>query len=120
MAHESGDEVDVNSPGVHRQIIDTYRVHLKFEVLPPSYDPARFARLAANFAGFLPSESETLSAKSGAEDGVADVVAKLPAASLAQALRDVARAVELAVAQEPSGLDYLGPMRSAHVERAPD
>jgi hypothetical protein len=119
MAHEPGDDVAVNVPGVHRQI-ETYRVNLTFEVLARHYDPARFARVAANFADFLPSGSQTLSAKSGAEDGVADVVAKLPAAGLAQALRDVARAVELAVAQEVSGLDNLGPLRSAHVERTPD
>jgi hypothetical protein len=119
MAHEPDDEVDVAIPGVHRQIA-TYRVNLTFEVLARDYDPARFARVAANFADFLPSGSQTLSAKSGAEDGVADVAAKLPAASLAQALRDVARAVELAAVQEKRGLDDLGPMRSAHVERTPD
>ena len=119
MAHEPGDKAAVNIPGVHRQI-ETYRVNLTFEVVADDYDPGRFARLAANFAACLPSGSQTLSAKSGAEDGLAGVVAKLPAASLAQALRDVAHAVELAVIQETSGLDNLGPMRSAHVERTPE
>jgi len=120
MAQESGDEGAVNILGAYGQIIETYRVNLTFEVLTRDYDPARFARVAANFADFLPSGSQTLSAKSGAEDGLADVVAKLPAASLARALRDVARAVELAVVHEENGLENLGAMRSAHVERTPD
>ena len=93
---------------------------LVFDVLTRDQDPTRFARMAAKFAETLPWGSQTLRAQSGAEDGTLRVSARVPAETPAQALRDVNRAVELAVASESVGLDALGPTQSAHVERQSD
>lgn len=100
--------------------METYRVDLAFEVLTRDYDPTRFARVAGKFAEILLWGSQTLRARSRAEDGTASVSAKVRAESPAQALRDVTRALELAAAGENVGLDALGPMQRAQVVRQSD
>jgi hypothetical protein len=100
--------------------IETYRVDIVFEVLIRDYDPARFARVAAQFAAALPPGAQTLSARAGAEDGKAGVSAKVPEASPLQALRAVVRALDRAALNEPMGLDSLGPMLEAHIARQLD
>jgi hypothetical protein len=99
---------------------DTYRVDIAFEQLAEP-EPRQFGQAVDRFVRVLPPGSEALLAESTAAraDGLARVAATVPAHGPAQALRDVARALEL-MAAEFGGLDELGPMRRTVVEYVGD
>ena len=100
-------------------VADTYRVDLVFNVVERKYDPNRFGRVMTSLAELLPSGSQTLNAKSGAEDGKGGVSAKVRSLGPAQALHFVSRALELALAKEDPDLEHLAPIIDAHVELEP-
>ena len=95
---------------------ETYRVEIAFE-LRGGPDPDRHGQAVDGFVRLLPPGSEPLFAESPAAspDGLARVAATVPAHGPAQALRDVARAVEVEAA-EIGRLEELGPMRRTVVE----
>jgi hypothetical protein len=95
---------------------DTYRVEIAFDLLAEP-DPKRLVGAAVRFVRLLPPGSEALviESKAAGSDGLARVAATVPAHGPAEALRDVARAVEV-MAAEAGRLDALGPMRRAFVE----
>jgi hypothetical protein len=102
----------------------TYRVELTFDVGVGSPDNERFGRAVDKLVRVLPDGSRLLrvgDAPTGGP-GVIEVAASVPAAgrSSAQALRDVARAVDLA-AVAAAGIENLPECcRRAVVERLPD
>jgi hypothetical protein len=95
---------------------ETYRVDLAFEVTAKP-DPDRLAQVTARLAALLPPGAQTLrvDAPAGNSDGLARIAARVHAHGPAQALRDVARTVEI-IAAEAGHLDNLGPMRRTVVE----
>jgi hypothetical protein len=94
----------------------TYRVDLAFEVTAAP-DPGRLAEVTTRLAELLPTGARTLrvDAPAGSADGLARIAAEVHAYGPAQALRDVARTVEV-IAAEAGHLDDLGPMRDASVK----
>jgi len=99
---------------------ETYRVDIAFEVRGGP-DPDRHGQAVDRFVRLPPPGSEPLLAESPAAspDGLARLVATVPAHGPAQALRDVHRAVEVMVA-EIGRLEELGPMRRTVVEYVGD
>jgi hypothetical protein len=95
---------------------DTYRVEIAFD-LYVKLEPAGLGRAVDRFVQLLPPGSETLAieSKDASSDGLARVAAMVPARGPAQALRDVARALEV-IAAEAGKLDDMGPMRRTVVE----
>jgi hypothetical protein len=95
---------------------DTYRVDIAYELLAEP-DPEQFGQAVEKFVRLLPQGSQTLLVESNAArpDGLARVAATVPARGPAQALRDVARALEV-MAFELGLLDEVGAMRRTVVE----
>jgi hypothetical protein len=95
---------------------ETYRVDIAFEVLGDRRDPGAVADFATKLAAMLPgSQTLRIEAPGATPDGLARIAASVEAHGPAQALRDVARTIELIVAQQ-GRLDELGPMRRTVVE----
>jgi hypothetical protein len=97
---------------------ETYRVDIAFEYAGP---PTRPGMVAERLATLLPPGSQLLRGESTAAspDGLARIAATVPAFGPAQALRDLARSLEL-IAAEAGLLDELGPMRRTVVEYLAD
>ena len=95
---------------------ETYRVDVAFEVFSAP-DPERQGQIVGKIIRLLPEGSQPLLAESTAAspDGLARIAATVPAHGPAQALRDVAQAIEL-MAAEVGSLDDLGRMRRTVVE----
>jgi hypothetical protein len=98
----------------------TYRVDLSFAVAAP-VTKDHLARYVTEFAKLLPDGSRIVSVGDvPAAEGVADVVATIRAISPAEALRDVARAVEASILATDGSLGAFGPLRLAVVEHDPE
>jgi hypothetical protein len=95
---------------------ETYRVDIAFELLADPR-PELLGRTVDRFVRLLPHGAQPMAieSKDASADGLARVAATVPAHGPAQALRDVARALEV-MAAESGRLDEVGPMRRTVVE----
>ena len=97
----------------------TYVVNLTFDMSRRPYsEPGEGLQ---HLARFLPDSAKMRSAQAppgGADSGLYTIDLSLPAATPAQALRDVARALELAALEVDP--DALGEVQRATIERQPD
>src|SRR5258705_9608325 len=100
---------------------ERFRVDLTFATGVGTPDLERYGRAVAELVKVLPDGSRILNVGDAGGPGVIDVAVSIPAAgrSSAQALRDVARSVEMA-AVAAAGTENLGQCRRAVVERVPE
>jgi hypothetical protein len=96
----------------------TYRVYVVFDLSRAPY--AEQGKGLQHFARFLPDSAHVQSAQAPPTDGggLYTIDVSLPAPSAAQALRDVARAIELTASEVAP--EILGEVQRATIERQPE
>ena len=95
----------------------TYRVYVVFDLSRAPY--AEPGKGLQHFARFLPDLAHVQSAQAPPTDGgLYTIDVSLPAPSAAQALRDVARAIELTTSEVAP--EILGEVQRATIERQPE